>query len=91
MYRDVGMSRDPKSPMLLILTDFGAQCRYYLYTWILEACNGHTLFKRAYSNTVDSKTASPRVVNPYNPSEVDRIWGIWGSYYNTPEAILYLL
>ena len=23
--------------------------------------------------------------------EVDRIWGIWGSYYNIPKAIFYLL
>ena len=26
--------RDPDSPMEVIFTDFGAQCRYYLYTWI---------------------------------------------------------
>ena len=24
-------------------------------------------------------------------SQVDRIWGIWGSYYNIPKAIFYLL
>ena len=22
---------------------------------------------------------------------IDRIWGIWGSYYNIPKAIFYLL
>ena len=27
----------------------------------------------------------------YSPPEVDRIWGIWGSYYNIPKAIFYLL
>ena len=27
----------------------------------------------------------------YNPPEVDRIWGIWGSLYNIPKAIFYLL
>ena len=27
----------------------------------------------------------------YSPPEVDRIWGIWGSYYNIPIAILYVL
>ena len=27
----------------------------------------------------------------YSPSFVDRIWGIWGSYYNIPKAIVYLL
>ena len=27
----------------------------------------------------------------YSPPQVDRIWGIWGSYSNIPEAILYLL
>ena len=27
----------------------------------------------------------------YSPPEVDRIWGIWGSYSNIPKAILYLL
>ena len=25
------------------------------------------------------------------PPYVDRIWGIWGSYYNIPKAIFYLL
>ena len=25
------------------------------------------------------------------PLKVDRIWGIWGSYYNIPKAIFYLL
>ena len=28
---------------------------------------------------------------PYSPPEVDGIWGIWGSYYNIPKAIFYLL
>ena len=23
----------------------------------------------------------------YDPAEVDRTWGIWGSYYNIPKAI----
>ena len=23
--------------------------------------------------------------------QVDRIWGIWGSYYNVPTTIIYLL
>ena len=27
----------------------------------------------------------------YNPPQVDRIWGIWGSGYNIPKAIFYLL
>ena len=27
----------------------------------------------------------------YSPPEVDRTWGIWGSYYNMPKAIFYLL
>ena len=27
----------------------------------------------------------------YSPSPVDRIWGIWASYYNIPRAIFYLL
>ena len=26
-----------------------------------------------------------------SPPEVDRIWGIWGSYYNTSEAIFYAI
>ena len=26
--------RDPSSPMLVLFTDFRAQCRHYLYTWI---------------------------------------------------------
>ena len=26
--------RDPNGPMEVIFTDFRAQCRYYLYTWI---------------------------------------------------------
>ena len=28
---------------------------------------------------------------PYSPPKVDRIWGIWGSYYNIPKTIFYLL
>ena len=27
----------------------------------------------------------------YSPPQVDRIWGIWGSYCKMPKAILYLL
>ena len=27
----------------------------------------------------------------YSPPQVDRIWGIWGSYCNIPKAIFYLL
>ena len=27
----------------------------------------------------------------YSPPEVDRIWGMWGSYDNVPKAIFYLL
>ena len=26
-----------------------------------------------------------------SPPKVDRIWGIWGSFYNVPKAIFYLL
>ena len=28
---------------------------------------------------------------PYSPPEVERIWGMWGSYYNIPKPIFYLL
>ena len=29
---------------------------------------------------------------PYSPNQVvDRIWGIWGSFYKIPKAIFYLL
>ena len=27
----------------------------------------------------------------YSPPQVDRIWGIWASYYNRPKAIFYLV
>ena len=27
----------------------------------------------------------------YSPPSVDRIWGVWGSYYDIPKAIFYLL
>ena len=30
-----------------------------------------------------------RCIVPLN--YVDRLWGIWGSYYNTPKAMFYLL
>ena len=30
-------------------------------------------------------------VEVYSPPLVDRIWGIWGSCYNIPKAIFYLL
>ena len=29
-------------------------------------------------------------VRVYIPPSVDRIWGIWGSYYNIPKAVFYL-
>ena len=27
----------------------------------------------------------------YSPPEIDRLWGIWGSYFSIPKAIFYLL
>ena len=32
-------------------------------------------------------------LNPivYSPPLVDRIWGIWGSYYNIPKAVIFYL
>ena len=33
-FRLQGFPRDPNSPMQVRFTDFKAQCRYYLYTWI---------------------------------------------------------
>ena len=30
-------------------------------------------------------------IDYYSPRYVDRIWVIWGAYYNTPKAIFYLL
>ena len=27
----------------------------------------------------------------FSPPQVDRLWGIWGSYYDIPKAIVYLL
>ena len=35
----------------------------------------------------DTSTSNAR----YSPSYVDRIWDIWGSQYNIPKAILYLI
>ena len=32
-----------------------------------------------------------KTLKPYSPPEVDRIWGVWGSYYNIFKAIFYLL
>ena len=34
---------------------------------------------------------SIRVYMVYSPPQVDRIWGTWGSYYDIPKAIFYLL
>ena len=31
------------------------------------------------------------MLSDYSPPQVDRIWGIMGSYYNIPKAIFYLL
>ena len=33
----------------------------------------------------------PWELKVFCPPEVDRLWGIWGSYYNIPKAIFYLL
>ena len=30
-------------------------------------------------------------VRVYSPPYLDRIWGIWGSYYNIPKAVSFLL
>ena len=38
-----------------------------------------------------SKYMMIKDLDPYSPPYVDRIWGIWGSYYNIPKAIFYLL
>ena len=32
-----------------------------------------------------------RIYTAYSPPKVDRIWGVWGPYYNIPKAIFYLL
>ena len=34
---------------------------------------------------------NPRGPLAYSPPQVDTIWGIWGSNYNIPRAIFYLL
>ena len=35
----------------------------------------------------DDKEAGVKL---HSPPQVDRIWGIWGSYSNIPKAIIYL-
>ena len=35
--------------------------------------------------------AAAKGPNNHSPPYVDRIWGIWGSYYTIPQAIFYLL
>ena len=42
-------------------------------------------------NVVITQFFPPVVHNMYSPPEAGRIWGIWGSYYNIPKAIVYLL
>ena len=37
-----------------------------------------------------STTAAAPPWYPYSPPQVDRIWGMWGSYYNVPKTIFYL-
>ena len=43
--RSLGLGlTDPNNPMQAIFTDFRAQCRQYLYTWIprvCDSCNGN--------------------------------------------------
>ena len=39
----------------------------------------------------DARTVYGLGIRVYSPPHVDRIWGIWGSYYNKPQAIFYLL
>ena len=40
-----------------------------------------------------ARIENTQALNPKtcSPPEVDRIWGIWGSYHNIPRAIFYLL
>ena len=42
-------------------------------------------------NPINPKTRRSSTFETYSPPYVDRIWGIWGSYYNVPRAIFYLL
>ena len=36
-------------------------------------------------------SSMPLNPKPYSPPDVDRIWGIWGSSYNIPKPVFYLL
>ena len=43
------------------------------------------------TQTTRAASDKPESLLPYSPSQVDRIWGMWGSYYKIPKAIFYLL
>ena len=44
-----------------------------------------------HKSTVPDCGGPVMAVEGYSPPEVDRIWGIWGSYSNIPKGIFYLL
>ena len=50
----------------------------------------HILWNRS-QQTLPQITLNPQTPNAYSPRKVDRIWGIWGSYYTLPKAIFHLL
>ena len=40
---------------------------------------------------MENQTEKNMAQRAYSPAQVDNIWAIWGSYYNIPKAIFYLL
>ena len=53
-----------------------------------------TIVYRGYIGIMEKKMEATMLglgLRVYSPPEVDRMWGIWGSCYNTPKAIFYLL
>ena len=56
---------------------------------------GHKSDNTSYNSLNNQTRASGYVIYIYiyiyGPPQVDRIWGIWGSYYNIPQAIFALL
>ena len=57
-----------------------------LQAWVASL---HTVRKAFWMRKIENRKTSN--LKLYSPPKVDRIWGIWGSYYKLPKAIFYLL
>ena len=84
--------RCPGIPMFSVLQPLKGTPRSYTGSMFLHDPSFHNMFHLLFHLILHcwGILAYP-TLNPCSPPQVDRIWGRWGSYYNIPKAIFYLL